>query len=160
MNVAAIPRLAAEFGVTVGLSDHTLSPAVAVAAVALGASIVEKHVTMARAAGGPDAGFSLEPDELRELVAMIRTVERARGSGEIAVTSGERANRIFRRSLYVAADVRAGEVFTEKNVRSVRPAHGLPPRYYRAVLGRTAARDIARGTALTWDLVRGGAPRE
>ena len=160
MNLHAISRLAHAFDVPVGLSDHTLAPAVAVAAVAMGAAIVEKHLIMARAEGGPDASFSLEPAELRDLVASIRTVERARGTGEIALTAGERSNRVFRPSLYVTADVRAGDVFTEKTVRSVRPAFGLPPRFLPAVLGRRAARNVRRGTPLAWDLVEGGAPDE
>jgi len=159
MNLAVMECLARELGVPVGLSDHTLAPAVAVAAVALGACIVEKHFIMARAEGGPDAQFSLEPEEFRDMVTAIRTVERARGTGEITLTPGEAKNRLFRRSLYVAADVRAGETLTEKNVRSVRPAYGLAPRHYRTVLGRVAARDIARGTPLAWDLVQGGEPR-
>jgi N-acetylneuraminate synthase len=158
MNLAMIPRLAETFNVPVGLSDHTLAPAVAVAAVAMGAVIVEKHFIMARAEGGPDAAFSLEPRELRELVDAIRTVERARGTGEPAVTEGEAGNRMFRRSLYVVEDVKAGEPFTERNVRSIRPAFGLPPGQLRAVLGRPAARDVARGTPLAWELVRGGRP--
>lgn len=153
MNLDAMPWLAREFGVPVGLSDHTLAPAVAIAAVAMGASIVEKHFIIARAEGGPDAQFSLEPHEFREMVAAIRTVERARGTGEIGLTPGEAKNRIFRRSLYVTADVRAGETFTETNVRSIRPAYGLAPKHYREVLGRRATRDIARGTPLAWPLI-------
>jgi pseudaminic acid synthase len=153
MNLDVMPRLAREFGVPVGLSDHTLAPAVAVAAVAMGACIVEKHFIMARAEGGPDAQFSLEPHEFREMVAAIRTVERARGTGEIGLTPGESKNRFFRRSLYVTTDVRAGEMFTEKNVRSIRPAYGLAPKHYREVLGRRATQDIARGTPLAWTLI-------
>ncbi|MBM4441963.1 MAG: pseudaminic acid synthase [Candidatus Rokubacteria bacterium] len=157
MNVGVIPHLAERFGVPVGLSDHSLAPAVAVAAVALGACIVEKHFTLSRAAGGPDSAFSLEPAEFRELVDAIRVAERSLGSGVPTVTDGERANRIFRRSLYVVEAVAAGEPFTEKNVRSIRPAFGLPPKHLRAVLGRTAARAIPRGTPLAWEHVDGAA---
>jgi N-acetylneuraminate synthase len=160
MNLAVMTRLAREFAVPVGLSDHTLAPAVAVAAVAMGACIVEKHFIMARSEGGPDASFSLEPAELRELVSAIRTVERARGTGEVGLTAGERGNRIFRPSLYVTADVRAGDVFSDKNVRSVRPAFGLAPRFAAHVLGKRATRDARRGTPLAWELIEGGAPDE
>lgn len=153
MNLAMIPRLAEAFGVPVGLSDHTLAPVAAVAAVALGSAIVEKHLILSRAEGGPDATFSLEPHEFRELVTAIRTVELALGTGEPSVTKGEAANRLFRRSLYVTTDVKAGAEFTEQNVRSIRPAFGLAPRHYREILGRHAARDIRRGTPLTWDLI-------
>ncbi len=156
MNLLSIPRLAERFGVPVGLSDHTLDPAVPVAAVALGAAIVEKHLIMSRAEGGPDAAFSLEPDEFREVVRAIRTVERARGTGEPVLTAGEAKNRLFRRSLYIVADMRAGDPFTEKNVRSIRPAYGLPPKELPRVLGCRAARDISSGTPLTWELIAGG----
>ena len=158
MNLAMIPRLAERFGVPVGLSDHTLAPAVAIGAVALGACIVEKHLTLSRAAGGPDGAFSLEPAEFRGLVDAIRTVERSLGSGEPVVTESERANRVFRRSLYVVEDVPAGAPFTEKNVRSIRPAYGLAPRHLHEVLGRRAARAVERGTPLAWDLIEGGRP--
>lgn len=156
MNLSAIPRLAERFQLPVGLSDHSLTPEVAVAAVALGASIVEKHLILSRAEGGPDAGFSLEPDEFGELVRAIRTVERARGTGQHGVTAGEAKNRLFRRSLYAVADIKAGEVFTEHNVRSVRPAYGLPPRDLSKILGRRAMRDIERGTALSWECIENG----
>ncbi len=155
MNLAAIPSLAGRFGVPVGLSDHSLDPAVPIAAVALGAAIVEKHFILSRAEGGPDAAFSLEPGEFRDMVRAIRVVERARGTGEPSLTAGEAKNRLFRRSLYAVADVRAGEPFTERNVRSIRPAYGLPPKDLPRVLGRRAARDIRRGTPLNWDLIVG-----
>ncbi|MBM4134042.1 MAG: pseudaminic acid synthase [Nitrospira sp.] len=155
MNLAAIPILAMRFGVPVGLSDHSLDPAVPVAAVALGAAIVEKHLILSRTEGGPDAAFSLEPDEFRDVTRAIRTVERARGTGEPSLTAGEAKNRLFRRSLYAVADVRAGEPFTERNVRSIRPAYGLPPKDLSRVLGRRAVRDIPRGTPLKWDLIAG-----
>jgi pseudaminic acid synthase len=155
MNLAAIPHLTASFGSVVGLSDHTLSSEVAVAAVALGASIVEKHFTLSRCDGGPDAAFSLEPAELAGLVRSIRVVEKAVGEARFAPTAHERGNVQFRRSLFVTEDVSTGAVFTEENVRSIRPGIGLAPRHYREVLGRKATRDIRRGTPLSWDMVAG-----
>jgi pseudaminic acid synthase len=159
MNLAAIPRLAERFHVPVGLSDHSLTPEIAVAAVTLGAAIVEKHLILSRSEGGPDAAFSLEPEEFAGLVRAIRTVERARGTGEHALTDGESRNRLFRRSLYAVADIKAGELFTERNVRSIRPAYGLLPRELSKVLGRRAVRDIRRGTPMSWDLVENGKGR-
>lgn len=153
MNLSAIPHLARVFGVPVGLSDHTLDPAIAIAAVALGASIVEKHLILSRTESGPDASFSLEPHEFRELTRSIRTVERAKGCDRYTVTDEESKNRLFRRSLYVVADVKAGELFTEGNVRSIRPAYGLAPRHLPEVLGCRSACDIRRGTPMSWDLV-------
>lgn len=153
MNIAALSHLAETFGTPVGLSDHSLEPVVAIGAVALGASIVEKHFTLSRAEGGPDSAFSQEPHELRGLVDAIRTLERARGNGRFELTAGEIPNRVFRRSLYAVADLKAGDVFTTENIRSIRPAFGLPPRHLREILGRRAARDIKRGTPLSWDLI-------
>lgn len=153
MNLRTIPHLAETFGVPVGLSDHTLGIASAVAAVALGACIIEKHFTLRRADGGPDGAFSLEPPEFRAMVDAIRETERALGCVNYEVTEREAASRVFRRSLFVVEDVKAGEPFTEANVRSIRPGHGLAPRHLADVLGRTASRDIERGTPLTWDLV-------
>ncbi|MBI3087389.1 MAG: pseudaminic acid synthase [Candidatus Omnitrophica bacterium] len=153
MHLAAIPRLARALGVPVGLSDHTLSREVPQAAVALGACIIEKHLILSRADGGPDAGFSFEPDEFRVMVKGIRTVEQAIGTPDWRLSDGEGRNRGFRRSLFVVADVKAGAALTTTNVRSIRPADGLPPKYLPLVLGRRAARDIAKGTPLSWDLV-------
>lgn len=153
MNLAGIPLLAERFGTVVGLSDHTLSNDVVVAAVALGARIVEKHVTLSRAEPGPDAAFSVEPDELAELVRSVRLVERALGQRRLGPVAAEEGNRLFRRSLFVVEDVRAGEPFSERNVRSIRPGTGLAPRHYFSVLGKPARHDIARGTPLAWDLV-------
>jgi N-acetylneuraminate synthase len=157
MNLRTIPHLAAAFGVPVGLSDHTLGIAVPVAAVSLGACIVEKHLTLWRAAGGPDAAFSLEPAEFRAMVDALRVAERALGAVRYDITAEEAAGRQFRRSLFVVQDVAAGEAFTRDNVRSIRPADGLPPRHLDDVLGRAAARDVTRGTPLSWDLVGGPA---
>lgn len=155
MNLRTIPHLAEAFGVPVGLSDHTLGIAVPVAAVALGACIVEKHFTLSRNIPGPDSAFSLEPHELKAMVEAIRVVEEALGEVHYDVTEREVASRVFRRSLFVVKDMKAGEAFTEGNIRSIRPGYGLPTRYLDQVLGRRAARDIARGMPLTWDHVAG-----
>ena len=155
MNLRAIPHLAQAFDVPVGLSDHTLGIAVPVAAVALGACIVEKHFTLSRDVPGPDSAFSLEPQEFREMVEAVRVAEQAVGTVRYDVTEREQASRVFRRSLFVVQDIKAGEVFTEENVHSIRPGYGLHTRYLDNVLGRRAARDIQRGTPLSWDLVAG-----
>jgi pseudaminic acid synthase len=153
MNLRAIPRLAERFGLPAGLSDHTLGDTVAVASVALGACIIEKHLTLSRDDGGPDAAFSAEPDELERLVHAVREAESALGSGELQSTPGEAALRELRRSLFVVANIGAGEQITRENVRSIRPGHGLAPRHLEEVLGKRAARDIRRGTPLDWDLL-------
>jgi pseudaminic acid synthase len=153
MHLRALAELTARFGVVTGLSDHTLGTSVAVAAVALGASIVEKHLTLARADGGPDAAFSLEPHEFRALVDDVRVAHQALGEARFGPTDAERASLAFRRSLFVVEDVKAGEQFTARNVRSIRPASGLHTRHLPEVLGRRASRDVARGTPLSWDLV-------
>jgi N-acetylneuraminate synthase len=150
MNLHTIPHLAAAFGVVAGLSDHTLGIAVPVAAVALGARIVEKHFTLSRAVPGPDSAFSLEPQEFKAMVEAIRVAEQAIGNVCYNVTEREAASRVFRRSLFVVQDVQAGELFTADNVRSIRPGHGLPPKYLSEVLGRKATQDIPRGTPLGW----------
>jgi pseudaminic acid synthase len=157
-NLRTIANLAETFGVPVGLSDHTLGIAVPVAAVAMGAVMIEKHFTMSRAVPGPDAGFSLEPDEFAEMVRQVRTAERALGQVSYAPTEREAGSRILRRSLFVVADIRSGEAFSASNVRSIRPGHGLHTRHLGEVLGRQATRDIERGTPLSWDLI--GPPRD
>jgi N-acetylneuraminate synthase len=153
MNLCTIPHLAQAFGKPVGLSDHTLGIAVPVAAVALGACIVEKHFTLSRNLGGPDAAFSLEPAEFREMVEAIRTTEKA--LGEVCYETGkqEAASRAFRRSLYVVRDLEQGEIFTRENLRSIRPGAGLSPALLGTVLGRRAACSIKRGTPLGWELI-------
>jgi pseudaminic acid synthase len=141
------------FDVPVGLSDHTMGIGVAVAAVALGAVIIEKHVTLQRAGGGPDSGFSLEPIELTEMVSQIRVAEQALGEVNYEPTAKEVASRDLRRSLFVVADMHAGEAFTEANLRSIRPGYGLHTRHLAEVVGRVASRDIERGTPMSWELV-------
>jgi N-acetylneuraminate synthase len=153
MNLRAMPVLAATFDVPVGLSDHTLEPTSAIAAVALGASIIEKHLTLSRDVAGPDSAFSLEPAEFAETVRAIRTTESALGTGEFTIGPSEARSRQFRRSLFATADIAAGEAFTESNIRSIRPAGGLPPKEFPRLLGRRAKCRIARGTPLAWELV-------
>jgi pseudaminic acid synthase len=153
MNLQTIPHLAGAFHVPVGLSDHTLGIAVPIAAVALGACIVEKHFTLSRSIPGPDSVFSLEPQEFKAMVDAIRTAEKALGEVHYGASEQEAKSRIFRRSLFVVKDIRAGEVFTEESIRSIRPGHGLPPKHLTDVLGRRAAKDIVSGTPLSWSLV-------
>jgi len=153
MNLRTIPHLAEAFHVPVGLSDHTLSIAVPVAAVALGACIVEKHFTLSREIPGPDSAFSLETQEFKEMVQAIRIAEKALGKIHYGMSEREAKSRVFRRSLFVVKDIKAGDVFTEENVRSIRPGHGLSPKYLQDVLGRRAAKEIGRGTPLDWNLV-------
>ncbi len=153
MDLRTIPHMAEMFGVPVGLSDHTLGIAVPVAAVAMGAALIEKHLTLSRSVPGPDSAFSLEPQEFKEMVEAVRTAERALGGVRYGPTPKEQASRVFRRSLFVVKDVRAGEPLTPENVRSIRPAHGLHTRHYDEVLGKRARVDIAAGTPLSWDLI-------
>lgn len=148
-----IPHLAQTFGVPTGLSDHTMGLEIPIAATAVGARLIEKHLTLSRAVPGPDSKFSLEPDEFKAMVSAVRTTERALGHIEYGAVPSEHKSLVFRRSLFVVADIRAGEVFTADNVRSIRPGHGLHTRHLDVVLGRRAARDIERGTPLAWDLL-------
>lgn len=153
MNLRTIPHMVQGFGLPVGLSDHTLGYDVAVAAVALGACIVEKHFTLSREKPGPDSSFSMEPQELTEMVKAIRRVEKALGSIQYQITEREKSSQAFRRSLFVVRDVKAGEAFTEQNVRSIRPGFGLHTRHLSDILGRRARKNILKGTPLVWDLI-------
>ena len=157
MNLRAIPMMAHRYGIPIGLSDHTVGPTAAIAAVALGACIVEKHITTSHDAPTADEAFSLDPTEFSQFVAAIRFAEQTLGDPVIAPTADEAESRRFRRSLYVVESVEAGEPFTERNVRSIRPAGGLHTRELDRVLGRRALHSIGRGTPLSWDLV---APRD
>ncbi len=150
MDLRTMVDLRERFDVVVGLSDHTLGTAVPVAAVALGAHIVEKHLTLRRADGGPDAGFSLEPEEFAEMCRSVRTAEQALGTTRYGPSKREAGNLRFRRSLFVVRDIRAGERFTAEHVRSIRPSDGLHTRHLEEVLGRCAAVDVTRGTPLAW----------
>jgi N-acetylneuraminate synthase len=153
MHLRTIAAMAAEFDCPVGLSDHTLGIAAAITAVALGACIIEKHLTLSRAVPGPDSAFSLEPHEFRTMVDAVRTAELALGRVCYGPGQDEENCRAFRRSLFVVADMKTGEIFTERNVRSIRPGNGLPPKHLPAVLGRRAAVPIEQGTPLSWDLI-------
>jgi N-acetylneuraminate synthase len=153
MNLRTIPAMAERFGVPIGLSDHTLGIAAPVAAVALGACIIEKHLTLSRSVPGPDGAFSLEPHEFKAMADAVRTAEKALGRVYFGASSHETASRNFRRSLFVVEDVDRNQPFTAVNVRSIRPANGLHPRHLTQVLGKRAARAIKKGTPLAWDLV-------
>jgi N-acetylneuraminate synthase len=153
MNLRTIPELSRRCGVPVGLSDHTMGTAVAVTAIALGACIVEKHLTLSRSQPGPDSAFSLEPREFREMVDAVRVAEKALGEVHFGVSAKETSSRIFRRSLFVVKDIKRGEEFTPENVRSIRPGHGLHTRHLAEILGQTATHDIERGTPMSWELV-------
>jgi N-acetylneuraminate synthase len=152
-NLRTLPHLAAAFAVIAGLSDHTPGTAVPVAAIALGANLIEKHFTLRRADGGPDSKFSLEPEELAELVANCRTAWTALGKVSYELEASEKGNKTFRRSLYAVQDIPAGGSFTAENVRSIRPGYGLPPKHLPEVLGRRAGCAIPRGTPLAWSLI-------
>lgn len=152
-NLRTIPHLAEAFGCVVGLSDHTAGSAVAVASIALGARVIEKHFTLARADGGPDSAFSLEPAEFRALVTDCKRAWAALGTVSYDLHGCEAASFSFRRSLYVVADVAAGAALSATNVRSIRPGHGLPPKHLPDVLGKRAARDLKRGEALAWEMI-------
>lgn len=153
MDLRTIPDMIRRWDVPVGLSDHTLGTTAAVAAVALGATVLEKHLTWSRAEETADAAFSLEPDEFADLVRQIRAAEASLGAVRYGPSERERPSLQYRRSLFVVSDVRAGEVFTEENVRAIRPGHGLAPKELSRVLGRRATRDVDRGSPLSWELV-------
>jgi pseudaminic acid synthase len=153
MNLRTISHMAETFGVPVGLSDHTLGIAVPVAAVALGACIIEKHLTLRRSDGGPDAAFSLDPREFCAMVDAVRVAENSLGQISYEITKQEEASRIFRRSLFVVKDMKSGEEFTRDNVRSIRPGSGLPVKALSSILGKKARSNIARGTAVTQEII-------
>jgi N-acetylneuraminate synthase len=153
MNLRTIPEMVRRFGIPIGLSDHTMGIEVPVAAVALGACIVEKHLTLSRSVPGPDSAFSLEPHEFKAMVKAVRATEKALGEPRFSQTGKEEASRAFRRSLFVVADMEDGEIFTNQNIRSIRPGNGLHPRHLPEVLGKSASQGIKRGTPLAWDFV-------
>ena len=153
MNLKTIANMKEVFGVPVGLSDHSMGSVGAVTAVALGASIIEKHFCISRAIKNPDSTFSMEPAEFQSMVQDIRQAEKAIGHVNYAVTEDEQENIIFRRSIFVVEDIRKGEKLTEKNTRIIRPGYGLKPKYYEEVLGQTALRDIERGTPLQFNMI-------
>lgn len=149
-NLLTIPDMKERFGVKVGLSDHSMTTTIPMAAVAMGATVVEKHFILDRSLGGIDSAFSLNPEEFASMVKAVREVETAMGNVNYDVSESDKGRR---RSLYVAEDINKGEVITEKNVRSVRPGFGLPPKYYTMILGKIAARDLKKGDRLTLDMI-------
>ena len=153
INLRRIPTLATETALPIGLSDHTLGVEVSIAAVAMGACLIEKHFTLARADGGPDAAFSLEPDEFARLTRGAASAFAALGDGRSARSSVEEGNLSFRRSLYVVKDIAQGETFTAANLRAIRPGYGLPPKHLAEILGRRARRALSRGTRVHWDVI-------
>lgn len=154
INLNVIPTLAKKYDCIMGLSDHSMGSAVAVASVALGARIIEKHLTLCRADGGPDGAFSMEPQEFREMCENIRIVEKALGSKEYRLTPQQIEERDGSRSLFVVKDMKKGDLFTPDNCRSIRPGIGLHTKYYEDILNKTASCDIQKGTPLAWDLIK------
>ena len=150
MNLRTIGVIQEKFDVAVGLSDHTRCNHAAIAAVALGASVIEKHITLDRNDGGPDSSFSLEPHEFAEMVTAVRVVEASIGQVHFGPTQYDAANVAFRRSLFAVADIKSGEAFSAQNVRSIRPGQGIPPKHLPDLIDRRAANEIPRGTPISW----------
>lgn len=153
MNLTTIPDLAQRFNVLTGLSDHSLEVLTALLSVSLGSCVIEKHFTLKRADGGPDASFSLEPEEMKEMVNLVRKAEKALGKPYYGLNVDEKKMKLFRRSLFAVENIKAGEILTEKNVRIIRPAHGLEPKYSEQVIGKKALRDLERGTPISWKIL-------
>lgn len=153
-NLATIPDMAKRFGVLTGLSDHTIDNTTAITSVALGACLIEKHVTLDRSGGGPDDSFSLEKPELIQLCRDAKIAWQATGQVNYERKESEKGNLVFRRSLYVVKDIKAGELITNENVRSIRPGYGLAPKYLQAILGSVAKGNIKKGTPLTHELIK------
>ena len=158
VNLRTIPSMSDTFECLTGLSDHTMGAAVAGAGVALGARMVEKHLTLRRSDGGADSAFSMEPEEFAQMVEHIRMIEKALGRVTYALTPGQEREREHSRSLFIARDMKAGDIFTSENLRSVRPANGLHTRYYEALLGKRIVRDAKMGTPMSWELVENSVP--
>ena len=153
INLNTMVDMAKKFDCTVGLSDHTMGSAVSVAAAAMGAKVIEKHLTLRRADGGVDSAFSMEPEEFKEMVDNIRIIEKAKGVVSYDLTEKQKTQRTFSRSLFIAKDMKAGDVLDETNMRSVRPANGLHTKYYDELLGKRVTRDVKMGEPLSWDMV-------
>lgn len=153
INLKTIPHMAETFKTVVGLSDHTLEPAIPIGAAALGAKIIEKHFILDRELGGPDSKFSLEPEEFKSMVNSVRALETAMGKVSYELDDATRLSRDFSRSLFVVQNIKKGEKFTENNLRSIRPGFGIHPKYYNYIIGRKANKDIDRGTPLKWDMI-------
>lgn len=152
-NLRTVLDMQERFSLPVGLSDHTLDNVTAVASVALGACIIEKHVTLDRSGGGPDDSFSLEPEELKQLCAGAKTAWESLGVVDYGRKSSEKDNVKFRRSLYIVKDSKAGEIITENNIKSIRPGYGIAPKHYDNIIGKVLAKDVKRGTAVSWDML-------
>ncbi len=152
-NLLTIPNMADTFGTIVGLSDHTLGSSVAIASVALGAKVIEKHFILDRDLGGPDAVFSMEPEEFKEMVKSVRDVEKALGKVSYELSEKVEKSKVFARSLFVVKDMKEGECITEENVRSIRPGYGMHPKYFKEVIGKKIRKDVKKGTPLSWDLI-------
>ena len=152
-NILTIPEMRKRYGCEIGLSDHTMGIGVAVAAVALGATVIEKHFTLQRSDGGVDSAFSMEPQEMAQLVIETERAWQAMGKVHDGPTEKETASLVFRRSLYVVEDMKVGDTFTAKNLRAIRPGYGLAPKFYDHTIGKTVKRDVARGTPLSHDLI-------
>ena len=153
IKLKVIPNMAQVFDCITGLSDHSMGTAAAVASVALGAKMVEKHLTLSRADGGPDGAFSMEPDEFKKMVDEIRIVEKALGKVTYELSEKQKRSREDGRSLFVVKNMKEGEIFTEENVRSIRPAFGLHTMYLDEIMGKRARTDISKGTPLDWKLI-------
>ncbi len=153
VNLKTIEYLSKKFGTLVGLSDHTLGVSVPIAAVSLGACLIEKHLTFDRNLGGPDAAFSLEPDEFKSMVDSIREIEKALGSSDYRLTEKMKKSKEFSRSLFIIQDIKAGDLLTKENVKSIRPAFGLHTKYLKEILGKKVKKDIKKGTPLNWELI-------
>jgi len=152
-NLNSIPYLQKKFNTIVGLSDHTTGTTVPIAAVALGARIIEKHFIIDKKMGGPDSAFSLEPDQFKKMVDEIRSVESALGEHSFSQSVNVKHSRTFARSLFAVNDIKKGELLTENNIRSIRPSNGLPPKFYNDILGKKAKVNIEKGTPLSWDII-------
>lgn len=153
-NLKTIPNLKDTFGVEAGLSDHTYGNTVPIVAVSLGATVIEKHFILDKSVGGPDAEFSLDFHQFKDMVQSVRDAEKALGKISYEISEKVKANKKFARSLFVIKDIKAGEKFTEKNIRSIRPGYGLHPKYFNEILGKRAVADIETGTPVSWDLLK------
>jgi N-acetylneuraminate synthase len=152
-NILTIPHMRELFGCEVGLSDHTMGIGVSVASVALGVTVIEKHFTLARADGGVDSAFSMEPSEMAQLVVETQRAWQALGKVNYGATAAEEKSRVFRRSIYASADIAAGQLLTRDNIRIIRPGLGLPPKYLEQIIGRRVKQAIKMGTPISWDLL-------